>query len=31
VRPDRQPPANRLARGPGSADLGRLVDGLEKI
>jgi hypothetical protein len=31
VRPDRPPPANRLARGPGSAELGKLVDALENI
>jgi hypothetical protein len=31
VRPDRPPPANRLARGPGSGELARLVDALERI
>jgi hypothetical protein len=31
VRPDRPPPANRLAHGPGSAELGVVVDALERI
>lgn len=31
VRSDRPPPANRLGRGPGSAELGVVVDALERI
>jgi hypothetical protein len=31
VRSDRPPPANRLAHGPGSAELGVVVDALERI
>jgi hypothetical protein len=31
VRPDRQPPENRLARGLDANDLRRVVDALERI
>jgi hypothetical protein len=31
VRPDRPPPADRMAAGPTTAELGRLVDALEAI